>query len=623
VRLLLFPSMSFRLQWAILLAGMLIFPYGYSYAQGSQAGECLFQGVGRTDLVGKTEAHPDDSPDAVFSLRIGPRPSGAPIAAIEVRTVAGPRGWWSSTKIRGASFIGLASAKEPSLLLNPHEGPVNLSREEAQDLILYVTDDGQFEDPKRQYLVKIDSADGASFTLPVQNQAVQQPVAPPPAAGAVPVRMTAVLKGISNYDAVGKGKTIAGDDKADGLFVLSVQAQNREITGIEIRSTDGTPSIWDTIPGSRNATIGVAAVDDPVRLLNKRDSSVAIPVRDRADLNLYVADNGSISAGNTHYRVAITFRDGEIAWTPVQTSEPPVSDSRVSESTQGQSKVSFQGSWLGEVPTDAVGQYGGYKPDGKRDALFGLDIEVVPKNFITGIEISNVSGTGTVWGTAGTSPSAWGLAVAYPAAPNALLNKPDGTVRIPIDKRTQFYLYVADPGDLGKTYQDLRIVVHLADGSSYQQMVQRPPGTTSSVVPGIGGTAAPKGLVTCEFRGFIADLVNASAKPGKDGYLDGTFILKLEVDNKKLVSVSIAGADGVVRWSSSPKPPIMLLGVSLYPKIFKLVNEKPGPLNVSLSGKRTLYLYAADNGMLSDPKARLMVTITFADKTQMVAEVIK
>ncbi len=265
----------------------------------------------------------------------------------------------------------------------------------------------------------------------------------------------------------------------------------------------------------------------------------------------------------------------------------------------------------------------GLKPDGKPDSVFGLDIQVSPKNYITGIEINSLTGTGTKWGTVGTSPDAWGLGVAYQTAPTALLNKPDGKVRIPIDKRVQFYLYAADPGDLAKTYQGLRIIVHLADGSSYQQAIQKPSGTTSSVVPGVDETAVPKGVVTCEFRGFIADLVNASAKPGKDGYLDGTFILKLEVENKKLAKIEIAGGDSVTRWSSDPKPPVMFLGVALYPKIFKLINEKHGPVNVPLSGRRTLYLYAADNGMLSDPKTRLTVTITFADKTHLTTEVIK
>ena len=48
-----------------------------------------------------------------------------------------------------------------------------------------------------------------------------RPEATAPSSGVFPVRMSAVLKGVSNYDAVGPGKTLAGDDKGDGLFVLS------------------------------------------------------------------------------------------------------------------------------------------------------------------------------------------------------------------------------------------------------------------------------------------------------------------------------------------------------------------------------------------------------------------
>jgi hypothetical protein len=144
------------------------------------------------------------------------------------------------------------------------------------------------------------------------------------------------------------------------------------------------------------------------------------------------------------------------------------------------------------------------------------------------------------------------------------------------------------------------------------------------VVPGAGGgPLRAKGLITCEFRGFIADLVNTSTRPGKDGYLDGTFIMKLKVQEKKLVKVVIRGTDGAVRWSSSPKAPAMFLGVALYPKIYKLINTKGGRLDVPISGRRTIYLYGADNGLLSDPSSRLEVEATFADKTILSSEVIK
>lgn len=454
-------------------------------------------------------------------------------------------------------------------------------------------------------------------------QAQPQPQAPPapPTPSVYPVRMSAVLKGISNFDAVNPGKTIAGDEKPDGLFVLSVQAQDKEITGIEIRNFDGVTSVWDTVPTSTRGAIGVASVNDPVKLLNKRDGSVFIKVKDKADFNLYVADNGSIEEGKTTYRIAVTFSDGGVSWTPVQRVAQPSPD-RPLEPMPAASKVNFLGTFLGFVSTDAVGPYPGLKPDGKADAVFGLDIEVSPKNFITGIEIGSIDGTGTKWGTTGAS-GAWGLAVAYQTAPTAILNKTDGSVRIPVDKRAQFYLYVADPGDLATTYYRMRIVVHLADGSSYQQFVRRPPSSTASVAPGVDEPPRAKGVLTCEFRGFIADLVNTSNQPGKDGYLDGTFIMKVEVENKKLAKVEISGPDGVVRWSSEGRSGVMFLGVALYPKIYVLVNPKGGLMQTPLAGRRTIYLYAADNGMLSDPKATLTVTITFTDKSSLTAEVSK
>ena len=352
-----------------------------------------------------------------------------------------------------------------------------------------------------------------------------------------------------------------------------------------------------------------------------RMEASSIKIKDRMDLNLYVADNGTIEGGKTNYKISVTFSDGGVSWAPVQKTAQPSPDSS-SEPTGATTKVNFLGTFMGFASTDAVGRYPGLKPDGVADAVFGLDIEVSPKSFITGIEIGNIDGTGRKWSTTG-GPDSWGLAVAYQTAPTAILNKTDGSVRIPIDGRAQFYLYVADPGDINTAYQRMRIIVHLADGLSYQQVVRRPPATTATVAPGMDEAPKAKGVITCEFRGFIYDLVNTSNRPGKDGYLDGTFIMKIEVDNKKLAKIEISGNDGVVRWSSEGKAPAMFLGVALYPKIYTFINEKGGLMQTPLSGRRTLYLYAADNGMLSDPKVALSVTVTFSDKTSLSAEVMK
>jgi len=615
--------MSIHFFLRIAFTGIFLFLTGMAYAQPVPRGEAVFMGVMKADRVGPTSAVPDGRPDAVFSVALKPRPAEPMISEIQIKAFAGSPGFWSSTgQTSGAGYIGVARAQTPSQIVNPHGEPLNINPQTDKHLLLFVTDDGTFSQKGRRYRIKVVANDGTSWTGPVKSEAGPAGEATSAESGTAPVRMSAVLKGISNFDAVSPGKTIAPSGKANGLFVLTVEAADREITAIEIRNADGVPSIWDTVPSTNNGAIGVALESDPVRLLNNRDGTVSIKVKDRVDLNLYVADNGSIAEGKTNYWVSVAFRGGGVSRCLAPRIAEPASEAR-EESVARPNKVNFLATWLGFASTDAVGPYPDLKPDGIADALFGLDIEISPKNSITGIEINSIQGLATKWGTAGTGSGNWGLAVAYQSAPTALLNNPNGSVKIPVDRRAQFYLYAADPGDLATTYDKFRMIVHLADGTSFQQPIRRPLATTSSVVPGTDEVTRAKGLITCEFRGYIADLVNPSARPGKSGYLNGTFIMKLQAEDKKLVKVEIKNPDGTSRWSSAPKAPEMLLGVAAYPKIYKLVNEKPGLLQLPISGRKTFYLYASDNGLLSDPRSRLIVTATFSDKTTLSTEIIK
>lgn len=612
-----------RFLLTILLAGVLGSLAGLGHAQNTPRGQAHFVGVKKSDRVGKGSAYPDGKPDVVFSLRLSPRPNEPNLTNIEIQTTAGPSGRWSAAgKGPGVGYIGIARSKRPSFIVNQKGGPLTLNPRLGTDFLLFVTDDGKFSRKDRRYRIKITQSDGSSWNVPVRSEPVSRAAGPSVRAGAYPVRMSARLEGLSRYDAVNPTKTIKGDDRADGLFRLTVEAKDKEITAIQIRNADGVASVWDTVPSSQNGAVGVALTSDPARLLNHRDGSVSIKVKDRINLNLYVADNGSIKEGNTRYRVTVNFSDGGISWCPVKRGFAKA-ETPVREEPPRESRVNFLGSWLGFVSTDAVGPYPEMKPDSEADAVFGLDIETRPEKEITGIEIHSLSNPDRRWGTGGTSPGNWGLAAAYQNAPRVLLNKADGSVRIPVEKRSQIYLYAADPGDLKTSSERLRMIVNFADGSSYQQLVRRPLATTSTVVPGTGGGPTARGLITCEFRGFIADLVNTSTRPGKDGYLDGTFIMRLKVKDKKLTKIVVRGTDGAIRWSSQPKAPVMFLGVALYPKIYKLINMKPGPLNVPIAGRRTIYLYAADNGLLSDPNARLTVEATFSDKTTLSSEVIK
>lgn len=610
-----------------ILAAYLAFQGGIALSETGEKNSCALVGIKKTDRVGKTVGDPDGAPDTVFSLDLAPRASGF-ISEVQIKST-NPSSFWSTKgKQANAGFLGIALAKSPSDILNIKTGPLNLSSSQDRSYLLFATDDGSFASKDRKYTVKTIFSDGTSWSGPVKIDPVVLVDTPQTGAGVFPVRITASLKGISNYDAVGDSKTIGGDDKADGLFSLVLETKDRIITGIQIKNVDGQTAAWDTVAGSDNTPIGVALTSDPARLINSRDGAINLHVKERAELNLYVADNGAIADGKTNFRIALTFDDGEVSWRQVEKTGASVPD-QPKESASDSSpptpaaKVSFLGSWLGFVSTDAVGQYTEMKPDSKADAVFGLDIDVQPKNIITGIEINNISGPPKKWGTGGATPGAWGLGVAYQTAPTALLNKPDGSIRIPIEGRVQFYLYAADPGDLVESNQHLRIIVHFADGSSFQQFVHKSPSTTSSVIPESEPSSRAKGIISSEFRGFIADLVNTSTKPGKDGYLDGTFITKLQVDEKKISRIELLGPDTNVKWSTDPKAPVMFLGVALYPKIYQLVDSKGGPLNLPVSGRKTIYLYAADNGLLSDPKTRLSLRVTFSDMTTLSTDVIK
>jgi hypothetical protein len=593
-------------------------------AENEPDGACSFLGVKKTDRVGKTKAEPDGTPDAVFSLSFSTSIADKKIEEIELTASNPSKIWTSHAGASNVNFLGVALAKNPSDILNRQEGELKTRALTDQNLLLLVSDDGLFSKGERKYHVKVTFTDGSVFTKPITEESAVGASAETSRQGVYPVRMSAYLKGISNYDAVGTDKKIEGDNKPDALFVLTLETKDREITAIEIRNIDGEKAVWDTVPNSQNAPIGVALKTDPTRLINNPDGSVKLAVKDKIDLNLYVADNGAIEKDKTDFRINVAFSDGQIYWTKVEKAPEPVKETQETKSSSAQkTQVNFLGEWLGFFPTDAVGPYPEMKPDGKPDAVFGLDIDVNPKNTITGIEINSTSGVIRKWGTYGTTPGAWGLGVAYQRAPTALLNKPDGSISIPIEGRTQFYLYASDPGDLAETNQQLRIIVRLADGSYYQQMVKKALATTSTVAPEAEPGPKAKGLISCEFRGFIADLVNTSTRPGKDGYLDGAFIMKLQVEDKKLLRIDMLGPDGSVRWSSDPKAPVLFLGVALYPKIYQLINVKGGPMNTSVSGRRTIYLYAADNGLLSDPHSRLTVSVIFTDKTSLSTEVIK
>ena len=161
---------------------------------------------------------------------------------------------------------------------------------------MLATDDGHFANKTRKYQLKVTALDGTSWVLPVKTEAGSSEVAPT-SQGAYPVRMSAGFERNLKLRRGQPRKKHCGRRQGRRFVRIdSWKPKDKEITAIEIRNTDGAKAVWDTIPSSQNGAVGVAMSSDPVRLLNNRDGTVAIKVQDRIELNLYVADNGSIGS---------------------------------------------------------------------------------------------------------------------------------------------------------------------------------------------------------------------------------------------------------------------------------------------------------------------------------------
>ena len=130
-------------------------------------------------------------------------------------------------------------------------------------------------------------------------------------------RAEASLQGFGPMDMVNLSESAGGDGSADSVFKLTLHASGK-VESIEMRNIGGMHSVWDTLPGNGAVLLGVADIDKPNLLLNKRDGSVDINTYEGQSFLLYVADNSSIKEGKTRYQVTVNFSDGRMAKAPVK-----------------------------------------------------------------------------------------------------------------------------------------------------------------------------------------------------------------------------------------------------------------------------------------------------------------
>jgi len=106
---------------------------------------------------------------------------------------------------------------------------------------------------------------------------------------------------------VGKTEAPASGSKNNMSLLVRVRGSG-SIVRMSLMNRSGAGK-WDTTPKNRIPLLGVRHKS---KLLNAKDGTINIPVKDRIDLELVVEDNGSVKKGNARFLLSIAWSDGEL-----------------------------------------------------------------------------------------------------------------------------------------------------------------------------------------------------------------------------------------------------------------------------------------------------------------------
>lgn len=286
-------------------------------------------------------------------------------------------------------------------------------------LNIYVADDGTAFSEKREYEITVSFVDGGTATARTTVAARPEVLAAKPAEPQVPQveeKISAVLYGIGDKDVVQRGETIKADGVKDAHFRIRFDAIS-VVEEIVIRNVDGTSSAWDTVPGNGTWAVAVFKGNE---MRNRPDGSVKFAVEGDTTLDLWVADNGSITKGETQYEVIVKFNDG--------TTLRKVA---VREETTG--IISQEGilDAVLQVPGkgDLTSRNELLKSDGKAD--WKIATELSARGTIVNIIVRGDDGA-TEWDTI---PGNGKWLVAVTDASGKVLNASNGSVSIPVSGR--------------------------------------------------------------------------------------------------------------------------------------------------------------------------------------------
>ncbi|MFP4482779.1 MAG: hypothetical protein ACLFN0_08310 [Thermovirgaceae bacterium] len=397
------------------------------------------------------------------------------------------------------------------------------------------------------------------------------------------------FNGFGPGDTVGSGEQSGPDGEPDARFSARISGFGA-LTGLILKSPD-EKSMWDTTPG--NNIWGMEVRDSSGKVLSRSNERLSVvPFLGGLGIEISVADNGAIANGG---KFTLTARFLDNSESSASITLQPVESQKTETATDQPDDLEV--TFMGKGERDIVGRDERRSGNGKMD--WRVDIDLESPGTVVGMRIANVEGPGGEWDTIPENGK-WLIGVTRPDG--EILNRPDGSIRIPVTDSRNFVLWLEDNGSLDKAETRSVLTVIYDDGRKMEQEIQG-----FSLAPGSDdGDFLEARLAGTGNADYVGKNENLEGNQNRDSRFDIRFRGTGILNAIRLVNLTKGG-----EWDTIPRNGKWLIAVKQPGG--SILNAPNGSIRLSVDGTASLELWVEDNGTLDDPDSSFRVSLEFSD----------
>ena len=397
------------------------------------------------------------------------------------------------------------------------------------------------------------------------------------------------FNGFGPGDTVGSGEQSGPDGEPDARFSARISGFGA-LTGLILKSPD-EKTMWDTTTG--NNIWGMEVRDSSGKVLSRSNERLSVvPFVGGLGIEISVADNGAVAKGG-EFTLTARFLDNSESSASI-TLQPV--ESQKTETATGRSD-GLEVTFMGKGERDIVGPDERRSGNGKTD--WRVDIGLESPGTIVSMKIANVKGPGGEWDTI-PGNGKWLIAVTRPDG--EILNRPNGSINIPVTGSRNYVLWMEDNGSLDKAETRSILTVTYDGGRKLEQEIQSFSASTGS---GDGDFLEAR-LAGTGNADYVGKSENLEGNQNRDSRFDIRFRAAGTLNAIRLVNLTEGG-----EWDTVPRNGKWLIAVKQPGG--SILNAPNGSIKLSVNGTASLELWVEDNGTLDDPDSAFRVSLVFSD----------